>query len=267
MAKIWAWNTATSGGGGGGEPTGPAGGVLSGEYPNPTAKAEGIKEEALEKEAVSTAKVKLLAITAALLGAEAVTTAKLKLLSVTAAILGAESVETAKIKLLAVEAGQLGEGAVTAAKLGSESVTAAKIKGEEVVAAAIKKETITKEKLAPAVQEVLEPKILERTWTIPDGQEVKNEVLGGFVVKLGTSEVKKIIAVTHKTKSGTIKLALKGGAAGETEISAYKELSATSSFATTTSTAVLAAAEYITLTASSGSTAKGLTLTAFIQVG
>lgn len=105
----------------GGPPSGSAGGDLEGStYPNPVIAAEK----------VTTGKIKLLAITAALLAGEAVETAKIKAAAITEALLAAEAVAEAKIKALAVTAGKLGEEAVTTAKIATGAVTAGKLSAE-----------------------------------------------------------------------------------------------------------------------------------------
>jgi hypothetical protein len=103
-------------------------------------------------------------------GTLSATTITLNAEAVAAAALAKEAVTTEKIKLLAVESGQLAAGAVTAAKLGAEAVEAAAIKKETIsaaklvlasvdapqikllaiTAALIAKETITGEKLTNA---------------------------------------------------------------------------------------------------------------------
>jgi hypothetical protein len=262
MPKAWSWNTGTSGGGEGGAPTGPAGGSLKGEYPNPGIASEAVKAETIEKEAVETSKIKLLAVTAGLLAVEAVTTAKLKAEAVTAAILGKEAVTTEKIKLLAVEAGQLGAEAVETGKIKAKAVTTAKIEDANITAALlatnsveevkIKAKAVSKEKLSTEVQEMIEPKVMERGFTVAG--EVKNKTYPGYFVKLGTGEEKKIIGVEYELLGGTsAELEFQKANSGKSEaaagIASYKvtELKAEKSTKRVTSTKALANEDRITL--------------------
>lgn len=87
-----------------------------------------VEEGHLKDESVAANKIKTFAVTAIKLASEAVETAKIANLAVTAAKLGSEAVETAKIKALAVTAAKLAAEAVEASKLAANAVETAKIK-------------------------------------------------------------------------------------------------------------------------------------------
>lgn len=107
---------------------GAAGGVLTGEYPNP-GLAEGV---------ITAGKLAAGAVTAPALGAEAVESAAIKANAITAAKIAAGAVGEAQLGALAVSEGKIAAGAVTAAKIGAGAVIAAKLGAEAVEAAAIK---------------------------------------------------------------------------------------------------------------------------------
>lgn len=103
--------------------------------------------------------------------------------------------------------------------------------------------------------------IIYRTISVPAGQVPGNELLAGLDVKLASGEKRRILWVRYRTTSGTIKLAIARGAAGATEIAAYKALAAASAAETTTSTQELSDGDFVTVTASAGSAPKGLFVT------
>jgi hypothetical protein len=97
--------------GGSGPPTGPAGGVLSGTYPNP----------GLGSGVVATANIAPLAVTNAIIGANAVTGDKI----------GPTEVDTGNIKDLAIQTAKIANSAVIGAKIATSAITPDKLAAGE----------------------------------------------------------------------------------------------------------------------------------------
>jgi hypothetical protein len=195
-------------------------------------------------------------------GLEAVgTEVKIKALGVVAGMLAGESVETSKIKLLAVTTATIAAEAVTEAKVGAEAIAEAKIKNLAV----------SKGKLATAVQEELEPKVTEHSFSISG--EVTAIAYPGLFIKLGTHEEKKLIGVQYELLEGTsVELELQKANAGKSEaaagIAGYQvtELKAEKSSKTKASSKALQNEDRITLKCSSPTgTPKGLIVTLFFE--
>lgn len=109
-----------------------------------------------------------------------------------------------------VVAANIGTDAVIAGKIKAEAVDATKIASEAVETAKVKELAITKKKLATAVQEELEPKVMERSWSL---ESPTAKVYEGLEIKLGVGETKNLIGVSVKLVGGTkcvVKI-LKGG--------------------------------------------------------
>lgn len=103
--------------------------------------------------------------------------------------------------------------------------------------------------------------VIRRTVSIGAGAVPPNEVILDEYVKIESGETRKILWVEVHTTSGTIKVKIGRGEAGETEISAYNALEATSSIKITSSTTSLSDKDRLRITLSAGSTPKGLWIT------
>jgi hypothetical protein len=107
-----------------------------------------IVETQIGPEAISTPKLKALAITAEKLAAESVIAGKIAASAVTAEKIAALAVTAGKLAAESVEAGKIAVGAVTAEKVAALAITAEKLAAESVIAGKIAVGAITAEKVA-----------------------------------------------------------------------------------------------------------------------
>jgi hypothetical protein len=133
---------------GSGAPIGPAGGVLSGTYPNPGLAALAVLTAAIADLAVTTAKLGNLAVTTAKIADGNVTLDKLAALAVDATKVVDGAIGTAKIAGLAITTALIADAAVTTAKLADGSVNSAKIVDLSIQAGDIADNAVTSTKIA-----------------------------------------------------------------------------------------------------------------------
>lgn len=163
---------------------GPAGGDLTGTYPNPTIDLQKVTTAKIADNAVNTVKINDAAVTMPKLSDNAVTTIKINDAAVTSGKIADNAVTTPKIADNAVTTVKITDQAVTAIKLGDNSVTTIKINDASVTSPKIADNAVTTVKIADNA--ITSPKIADNAVTT--AKIADNAVTA---VKINTGEVVK----------------------------------------------------------------------------
>jgi hypothetical protein len=118
-------------------PSGPAGGDLTGTYPDPTIKSGAVTTAKIADYAVTTDKIAPLSVGAGRLHENAVTSAKILDGSVTNADLAVDAVTTAKIAANSIFGSDIFDGTITSADIGSSAVASSEIANGSITASDI----------------------------------------------------------------------------------------------------------------------------------
>jgi len=204
-------------------------------------------------------------LTAAMFGAEVVEAAAIKAGNVTESKLAEGAVSATKLATNAVEAAKIKAEAVTAEKLATGSVTEAKLGALAVTEGKLAANAVSEGKLATAVQTKLTGAEKEsRTFSMPAGTEAKAETLGEFWQGVATGETLTLVEAKYKIASGTkAKFSIKQNG---TAVTGFKELSATTTVASSTGTVSVANGDLFALAVETiEGTPKGLSVTLIFE--